>query len=291
HGTTCRSDSQRRHKYIARSPPTKSPANAPRDTVRIMTAALIVCLLPAVIAFAGSSRGIRRILWLAGALACAAVMIMTVSRGAFAGLFVGGLLAMYLCRRWLSLRQVVPWAAAALLLTVGLLLAVSAQVGDLLGERLLGQTLVIDVGQASSGRTDIWSAAIERMARTPITLLTGFGWDVYSAMPFRFAPHNHYLGLWFNLGIVGLGAFLVLLTQCLRVARTGLAAADPAVRGQLIAFIFGMLSLAVAVFFTDLTTPWLYIWAYIGVTMRMALLPHAEPHRERVPAKPLRWAA
>ncbi|HKZ72596.1 MAG TPA: hypothetical protein VJ011_00955, partial [Steroidobacteraceae bacterium] len=49
-------------------------------------------------------------------------------------------------------------------------------------------------------------------------------------------------------------------------------------------------ALAVAVFFTDLTTPWLYIWAYVGVSMRAALIVESAraraERRQRIVAVP-----
>ena len=60
------------------------------------------------------------------------------------------------------------------------------------------------MNEASSGRTEIWLNLLATMFASPITFITGFGWDVYWSMPFRFSPHNHYLALWFNLGLVGL---------------------------------------------------------------------------------------
>jgi O-antigen ligase len=248
------------------------------------TAALIVALLPAIVALALSSGTFGRLLWLAGALVTAAVLLMTVSRGAYVGVVVGSLIAAWLCRQVIPARRAAGWAVIVLFVTVLLVAAVSVQVGDLLSERVLGQTAVRDVGEASSGRTDIWWTAIERMFAAPITLFTGYGWGVYEAMPFRFVPHNHYLGLWFDLGLVGLGAYLVILVSCVRIARKALEKTTGDLRRLITAFIFGICMLSVAVFFTDLTNPWLYVWAYVGVSTRAALLALRAPAKS--PARP-----
>src|SRR5262249_35944898 len=39
----------------------------------------------------------------------------------------------------------------------------------------------------------------------------------------------------------------------------------------LVAFIYGIIALSVAIVFTQLYHPWIYIWAYIGLTMRIAV--------------------
>jgi hypothetical protein len=61
----------------------------------------------------------------------------------------------------------------------------------------------------------------------------------------------------------------------------------------LLAFIFGMLSLAVAIVFADLFDPWSYIWLYCGVMLRMAMLVREgadEPVTARATEEPLRVA-
>ena len=110
------------------------------------------------------------------------------------------------------------------------------------------------------------------MARTPLTLLTGFGWDVYYVMPFRYAPHNHYLGTYFDLGIPGLGLFVYLMVRLVNTARSVVPLADEQTRPLMLAFVFGMLSLAISIVFADLFEPWSYIWLYVGAMMRIAVL-------------------
>jgi hypothetical protein len=45
---------------------------------------------------------------------------------------------------------------------------------------------------------------------------------------------------------------------------------------MLITFIFGLLSVLVAVFFVDLLSPWLFVWAYTGATLRLAISMHQQ---------------
>jgi len=115
------------------------------------------------------------------------------------------------------------------------------------------------------------------MVAHPITFITGFGWDVYSSMPFEFATHNHYLHLWFNLGLVGLACGSYLLFSGIGRARRASLQAAPPYRGQLIAFVLGGVGVATAVFFVDLHQPWYYFWMYAGVVMRLVLLVQRKP--------------
>lgn len=247
------------------------------------TAGLIVCVLPAVIALAVSSRGVRRIGWWAAAMVSVSVLIMTVSRGAFVAAALGTMWALYACRRWVPPGVVARAAAIAGVSLVLVLVFVSValpDIGDTLRERIVGQTTAMDVDDVSSGRTAIWSAAVSRMMATPLTLITGFGWDAYTAMPFHFATHNHYLNVWFELGIPGLAAFVFIMAYVIVTARKALDAPAPQLRPCLLGFLFGMFPLVIAIFFGNLVNPWPYVWLYIGIAMRAAVLaldstPHA----------------
>jgi hypothetical protein len=235
------------------------------------TAALIVCLLPAMLATAISVRGLTRAMWWAGVLVTLIVLIMTVSRGAYVGLAVGTLIGAFLCRRYLPLSKLVAGGLVATVI-VGLAVLVvvisDPQMGAILSERLVGTSRSVDAFEASSGRTNIWWAAFSHMLASPTTLITGFGWNAYSVMPLHFAPHNHYLGLYFELGLVGLLLFVLIQRYVIVTALRSLPAAEGEMRNQFIAFVFGILCLSVSIFFADLFKPWPYIWMYVGMIMR-----------------------
>jgi O-antigen ligase len=239
------------------------------------TGALMVAVLPAMVAMVLTHDGFRRLVWVGCVIVSAMVLILTVSRGAFVGLFVGTIWAGYLLRRYVSTQRFIVWAAVAIIGVVFLALIaglVDQDIGNTIAERVFGQSKSIDMGEASSGRTQIWAELLDHMIRKPLTLLTGFGWDVYFVMPFRYAPHNHYLGLYFDLGIPGVGLFIYLMTRIVRIARAAVPVTDEQTRPHVLAFIFGMLSLVVAIVFSDLWDPWSYIWLYVGAMMRITVL-------------------
>jgi O-antigen ligase len=244
-------------------------------------AAFVILFLPGMIAALMLARGVWRLFWLGAVLVSAVALVMTVSRGAFLGLLIAALWGAWLYRHRLSPGKVSAWLLAGVIVVT---VAVSlSQYSALLEERLFTQTGSIDLSDASSGRVDIWSAALLRMIGAPITLLTGFGWDVYWTMPFRYSPHNHYLSLWFNLGLPGLLSGVGVLASGVRRARRASQAAEPRLRAHLVGFVVGTLALCVAVFFVDLHRPWLYFWAYVGVAMRLAASVTSEAS-ERMPA-------
>jgi O-antigen ligase len=249
-------------------------------------AAFIVLFLPGTIAAAVASRGFQRLFWLGSAMVGAMTLVMTASRGGFVGLAMSCAVGAYLYRHLVSYSRVAGWAFAALILLV--LVVTFSPYGNLLAERMMG-TGNIDASTASSGRSDIWATALAAMAAHPLTFITGFGWNVYNSMPFQFATHNYYLNLWFNLGLLGLacGSY-VLFSGIARARRASLQAAPP-YRGQLIAFVIGVVGVATAVFFVDLHDPWYYFWMYAGVVMRLVLLVQHQP--ARVPAMRMADAA
>jgi O-antigen ligase len=238
-------------------------------------AAFLVMLLPATVAAAVAAKGVMRLFWLSAALVSAYAMAMTASRGGFVGLAMALAVGAYLYRHLISYSRVAGWALGAMVLLV-VFIALSPY-GGLLAERMVGLSGSIDVDEASSGRSQIWLDALRAMYEYPVTFITGFGWDVYNTMPFRFSPHNHYLGLWFGLGLVGVFCGAYLLLSAIGRARRASEVAKPPYRGQLIAFVIGGVGVATAVFFVDLHKPWFYFWMYGGLVMRLALSVKEQP--------------
>jgi O-antigen ligase len=235
-----------------------------------MYGAFVAFTLPATIAMMTITRGMWRIFWIAASVITAAVLVMTVSRGAFVATAFATLFGVWLFRRFMPARKLLVWAACGLVgaVLVGIVV-ISLGFGDLLYSRLtLGAAG--DLTTQSSGRTAIWASVLQVMFGTPLTLLTGFGWEAYGAFPFRWVTHNHYLQQFFNLGLIGLICSVLLLVVPIRTANAAANHAHPDVRPMLIAFAIGTIALAAAVFFVNLYTPWLYYWSYAGIVMRLA---------------------
>jgi O-antigen ligase len=242
-------------------------------------AAFIVLFLPATVAAAVASRGFQRLFWIGATLIASVTLFMTASRGGFVGLALSLAVGAYLYRHLISYGRIAGWIFGALIVLV--VFVSFSQYGNLLAERMMG-TGSIDASTASSGRSDIWVTAMAAMFANPITLITGYGWNVYWSMPFQFSPHNHYLALWFNTGLIGLFCGAYLLFAPIRRARRASLRAVPPVRGQLIAFVMGGVGIATAVFFVDLYNPWFYFWMYCGAAMRLALCAEHVPATQPV---------
>jgi O-antigen ligase len=245
-------------------------------------AAFIVLFLPATIAAAVASRGVMRLFWLGAALVGAYALAMTASRGGFVGLALAIAVGAYLYRHLVSYSRVAGWALGALVILV-VFIALSPY-GGLLAERMIGQSAGGDMTEVSSGRSEIWTTATRVMFENPVTFITGYGWDVYDAMPFNYSPHNHYLGMWFSLGLLGVFCSVYLLGTAIARAKRASELAHPPHRGQLIAFVIGGIALMTAIFFVDLHNPWHYFWMYAGLVMRLALSVNEQPATEKAVA-------
>lgn len=233
--------------------------------------AFVSLTLPAVIAAAVATRGWGRWFWAGAALLTAATLLMTVSRGAFVGVIVAAACGAWLFRRYLSWARIISWTACTTLAAALMAIVMGVTYGQLLYQRLIGDVVGTNVAGASSGRIEIWSNALGAMLEHPLTLLTGFGWNAYWSMPFRYSPHNYYLAQWFNLGLPGLACSVLLLVLVVRTARAAVPYASAGLRPILIGFVIATLAFAIATFFVDLYVPWLYFWAYAGLVLRMAV--------------------
>lgn len=237
------------------------------------TGALLALMLPGGVAMAMTSRGFWRLFWLGCAVATAAVFILTVSRGAYVGIAVGYPIAILMLRRLIPPGRIAAWAFAGVILAVigAVVMAIAdPRAAASIADRVFGIG-TMGMSEASSGRTDIWAQAINAMMENPVTLVTGFGWNVYSTMPTVFAMHNTYLDQWFNLGLLGVATYVYIIYVTVRTAKEAAMAAAPPLRTEMMAYVVGMLGLAVSVFFGNLYTSKPYIWMYVGLTMRGAM--------------------
>ena len=232
--------------------------------------AFVAFSLPAIVALVTVTRGMWRMFWIGASVITAATLLMTVSRGAFVATLFAMMLSAWLFRRYMPARKLAMWAACGFVAAILVALLVTALgFDDLIYERIT-QGANSDITAQSSGRTEIWSTVLGVMARTPLTLLTGFGWDAYGTFPFRWITHNHYLLQFFNLGLVGLLCSVLLFVVTVRAANLSATYASPEIRPMLIAFGMGTIAVATAVFFVNLYLPWLYYWSYAGIVMRLA---------------------
>ena len=217
--------------------------------------AFVALSLPAIVAMVTNTRGIWRLFWAGASVLTAATLIMTVSRGAFVATMFATISGVWLFRRYMPARKLAMWAAFGLIAAVFVGALVTAVGFDDLIIHRLTQGSGSDLTATSSGRTEIWGTVLGVMFRTPLTLLTGFGWDAYGTFPFKWNTHNHYLLQFFNLGLIGLVCTVLLFVVVVRTANKAASYASPDIRVVLISFGIATLAVATAVFFVNLFSP------------------------------------
>jgi O-antigen ligase len=231
-------------------------------------------MLPPLFAISLSSRGFWRLFWYACSAATAVVFILTVSRGAYVAVLIGYPIAAYMLRSLIPPGRIMAW----LLSGVGAVLFIAALAAIINPAAAAAITdRVFDIGSmnlhdASSGRSDIWSLALKTMMESPLALITGFGWNSWSTMPTIFVLHNTYLDQWFNLGMVGLIAYIAIEYLTIIAAKRAAETSSGPMQWDMIAYVFGMVALSIAVLFQNLFTPRPYLWMYCGLVMRGAVI-------------------
>jgi len=235
-------------------------------------AALLALFLPPILGLALVERGMLRKLALLGFAASVLALLMTASRGGVVGVFLGALAGAFFLRQFITGKNIVRAFVALLILSpIALGAMYFAGFGDLIYERFIEGSSGGSSWEVSSGRTAIWGGALSKMFDQPLSIITGFGWDAYrQAFVFKYAPHNSYLKIFFELGAIGLLPILLALANILRVARLALRQAESNRAIMLLSFVFGFFGLLIAIFFVDIIKPWILIWAFVGVMMRIA---------------------
>jgi O-antigen ligase len=244
--------------------------------------AFLSLFLPAFVVLVRIERRVLRQLAIVGLILGVLALLLTESRGALLGIVCGSAVAAVYLRQMISARTIRIGAIAtiAILIVSGAGLYAGGYL-DSLSERVVVESTRGDAYAISSGRTAIWGRALGKMIEQPISLVTGFGWDSYTTwFSFRFAPHNSYLGLYFELGLFGIFLVFAAFAGLLRSARLAMRHTDGAAALWLTAFIFGFLAFIFSIIFVDLTALWLLVWAYSGILMRLAVCEQRKPVSE-----------
>ena len=229
--------------------------------------AVLVFLIPLMAGLVLGSSGALRLFFACGAVMAAVLLGLTVSRGSYVGLVVGGLLSLYLVRDYVRKKSIIKGGITVFVLIIlaAVMVAIVNPEGFLEKFDFAGG----NIDAMSSGRIEVWRRLLTKMAYWPLSFILGYGWDAYRTLIVTFGdPHNTYFLYWFNLGLVGLGLYLFIISWIGRYTVTSLKYISEQLRPIVIGFITGFIAIHVAVFFVGLYTPWLFIWALAGTILR-----------------------
>jgi O-antigen ligase len=240
------------------------------------TGVFAAAFIPVFIGMAFRARQVERMFWIGGAAVLTVHLLLTASRGGVAGLLVAGILGVALFFRYVRAGRVLAFAIGALVVFVIIFATIGATNRSILIARFIGESTARGAANLSSGRTEIWGQVLGFMSDSPWSFVTGMGWDTYHLFGAVANAHNTFLGIWFNMGIIGLGCLLFILGRTIWLARDACHTANPADRALLIGAALGLLGAALASFFVDIYAPWQFLWMLAGLTARLAVNIRAE---------------
>ena len=230
--------------------------------------AVLIFLIPVSVGLAMAVPGVRKMIYTFGAALAAILLGLTVSRGSWVGLIVGGLFTVYLVRDHIRKEAIVKGIAAVTVLgALAVTLVIIVNPEGFLGKFEFAGT---DLNSLSSGRIDVWRRVLTKMSYWPYSFVVGYGWNAYRALIGIFGdPHNTYLLYWFNLGLIGVGIYVFIAAWTVRFAVKSLSYVSAELKPLVIGFTAGFMAVHVAIFFVAIYTPWLFIWALTGTILRV----------------------
>jgi O-antigen ligase len=234
---------------------------------------LLAFVLPAIVAIWWKATGFKRLIALVGVGLVLVSIMLSASRGAMLAVVAGSVIAALYLRQYLSSKVITrATVLVATAIIVSVLVILSTDFGALLESRMSTGIATGDVQAISSGRTAIWYAAWQQLAVYPVALITGMGWETYfQSVGHRYATHSVYLDRLYNLGIIGLALFVVSFVNAIVIARRGLRHSPEQAAPMLIATVIGLIAFMIAMAFSDIHGAAIYVWAFTGVALRIAV--------------------
>jgi O-antigen ligase len=223
----------------------------------------------------------RRKLWLAGALALVAMLLLTSSRGGFLGLLVAVAIFLY---RQRGAGPAVGFLAALMLI------ALPTNLGERALATFFGGEGPAGLEASNEAHTSLFWAALRMIADAPLTGVGPYNFKTlsaaYSGLERDFIAHNSYLELAAELGLPVLLIFLLLVAASFRgLGRAVRPTADPQGR-ELAAWAQGLGSgligfLVAGLFISAQYEKWFWLVVFLSIVVeRLAA------RRERLPAAP-----
>jgi len=237
---------------------------------------ILVLFIAPTIALYITETGKKRVFAAVGVFAGAMALVLTGSRGSWTGFLVGAAFAAFYLRGVISARAMVRVGVTSVLIgTVIVIVTVFAGYADVYLQSI--DKFEGGVDRATSGRFTIWKTVILAMIDHPVSFITGFGYNAYdSSRQFSKAVHNDYLSYLYDMGLIGLTLFVAVFARILVTARSAIARASQSQRGYLIASLFGLPAFLISIFFSEYHTSSYLLWAYLGVVMRIAMIPKTD---------------
>lgn len=225
--------------------------------------------VPLFAAMALGSKGFARVVWWLVFFCGFGLLIATGSRGALAGILLGAMIGLKFVMPYFDRRRIKFTAAKMIVVLLLISVGVAVTNYELVSKRI-EQSTSTDLDRMSSGRSAIWKATILVQAEEPISFLVGQGWNSHENSGIWKSAHNHYLLIFYELGLIGLALFVIFLASIVLFIRTLVERTEGKERVLMAGIAFGLFSVLVSIAFVDLVTPWFYIWSFMAMSLRIA---------------------
>jgi len=234
-------------------------------------AALLSLFIPWLVSLCFVSRGFLKVIYSLSALSIFLGLFLTASRGGLLATIIGLTILFFLWRHSLRLPHIIATITLILILIISAFFMLGKSLQKSFISRLNFHSH--DLNELSHSRISIWDAGIREWFKSPFV---GRGWDSFKMLTSKhfvhaLASHNTYLRYLTELGIIGLLLYLWLLIQVMIVIRKGLKHAHGESLVILRAFMAGFIGVLTATFFVNLYKPWCFVWAFVGLCLRIAV--------------------
>ena len=114
-----------------------------------------------------------------------------------------------------------------------------------------------------------------------MSFLIGNGWNAHTNSGIWKSAHNSYLLMLYELGVIGVVLFAVLMFTVIAEVRVLISRTIGKERVLMSGVAFGLFGLLTAITFVDLSIPWFYVWSFLGMSLRIAYEKDREFHQEQ----------
>lgn len=130
-----------------------------------------------------------------------------------------------------------------------------------------------NITELSSGRSVIWEKIFSQMYNQPSSFIIGMGWDVYfQSIGHRYATHNIFIDRFYSLGLLGLLVYLFAYVSALKLLFKPSSVNSDFGNSIRISAGLSLIVLLIDAMFADLEISEFYIYAFVGMGLRVTFL-------------------
>ncbi len=249
------------------------PFGEPNQTAAVLSMILLIVVAPLIRSRKFSFGRLISAILLLGCI------LVTGSRGGLLAVVLASAYFLFSIRRYMGVGKKITIFLAIFFGVIITWLILPEHIRDLIISRLgIFDSSHINWKEASSGRTQLWTRAIQEWLKSPVF---GIGWMGYGTM-FGSPTHNSYLEILVSSGPIGLlfyGLVVKNILSSFNTTKTPLPANEII---TLKGYKSAVIALFCAIFFVNLYIPWLVVWAMFGLMVGYSCMVNEEAFQDRL---------